>query len=67
MSPNKAYVCNVVGHMGHSIYTPNFRNFAKKLQLLIIHVLTCATILSLFQAPSSLDLVGYFLKDFHVV
>ena len=49
------------------IYTSNFRNFAKKLQLLIIHDLTYATMLSLFQAPSLLDLVRFVLKDFHVV
>ena len=49
------------------IYTPIFRNYAKQLQLLIIHALTCATMLSLYQAPSLLDLVRCFLKDFHIV
>ena len=46
------------------IYVPIFRNFRKKLQLLIIHVLTYATMMSLFQVPLFLDLVGCFFEGF---
>ena len=50
MIPNKVYV---------HLYT-KFLNCAETLQLLIIRVLTYATMLSLFQIPYLIDLVGCF-------